>query len=38
MKIKVKKVLGTYPSEDIKLPLITDGNACFDFYAPNVVF
>ena len=38
MKIKVKKVLGTYPSEDIKLPLITDGNACFDFYAPTSFF
>lgn len=35
MKIKVKKVLGRYSSEDIKLPLITTGNACFDFFSPS---
>lgn len=35
MKIKVKKVLDKYSGEDIKLPLITEGNACFDFYAPS---
>ena len=32
----MKKVLGEYSSEDIKLPLITKGNACFDFYAPSL--
>lgn len=34
MEIKIKKVLDNYGKEDVKLPLITDGNACFDFYAP----
>lgn len=37
MEIKIKKVLDNYSKEDVKLPLITEGNACFDFYAPEWV-
>lgn len=35
MEIKLKRWLDDYPKTDIKLPLATDGNACFDFYSPT---
>ena len=34
MDIKIKKILDNYSKDDVKLPLITEGNACYDFYAP----
>lgn len=34
MDIKIKKILDDYSKDDVKLPLITEGNACYDFYAP----
>lgn len=37
MDIKIKKILDNYSEDDVKLPLITEGNACFDFYAPEWV-
>ena len=35
LKIRIKKWLDSYSADDIKLPRITAGNACFDFYAPQ---
>ena len=35
MDIKIKKILDNYSKDDVKLPLITEGNACYDFYAPS---
>lgn len=35
MEIRIKKALDTHREEDIQTPLISDGNACFDFYAPE---
>ena len=35
MKIEVEKVLDNHFKNDVKLPLVTDGNACYDFYAPQ---
>ena len=32
MNIKIKKVLDNYSKEDVKLPLITEGNACYDLF------
>lgn len=37
MQVRIKKWLDKYGTEDVKLPLITEGNACFDFYAPEKV-
>lgn len=37
MQVRIKKWLDNYGTEDVKLPLITEGNACFDFYAPEKV-
>lgn len=37
MQVRIKKWLDRYGTEDVKLPLITEGNACFDFYAPEKV-
>ena len=34
MDIEIKKILDNYSKDDVKLPLITEGNACYDFYAP----
>lgn len=33
--VSFKKAIDKYPEKDIKMPLITDGNTCFDFYAPE---
>lgn len=33
MDIKIKKILDNYSKDDVKLPLITEGNACYDVYA-----
>ncbi|MCI7200459.1 hypothetical protein [Megasphaera elsdenii] len=35
VKIRIKKWLDSYPADDIKLPKVTAGNACFDFYSPE---
>lgn len=35
MDIEIKKILDNYSKDDVKLPLITEGNACYDFYAPR---
>lgn len=36
MKIKCMKWIESgKDTEDIKMPLVTNGNACFDFYAPE---
>nr|DAP96834.1 MAG TPA: dUTPase [Caudoviricetes sp.] len=32
-----KKFLDTHKAEDVKLPLVTEDNACFDFYSPEKV-
>ncbi len=32
MNIKIKKVLDNYSKEDVKLLLITEGNACYDLF------
>lgn len=37
MKIKVRKALETHFKEDVKLPLVTEENACYDFYSPQKV-
>lgn len=37
MKIRAKKFLDTHKAEDVKLPLVTEDNACFDFYSPEKV-
>ncbi len=37
MKIRAKKFLDTHKAEDVKLLLVTEDNACFDFYSPEKV-
>ena len=35
MKVKVREALETQFEEDIKMPLVTKENACYDFYSPQ---